>query len=122
MILNKVLELDAKNPPKDPVLAALPHVGLGMIYSVGGAALGGDAEKATEHFQKALELTGDRFLLARVHLGKRVGVMTQNKAFFREQMLKVLQTDPAICPEQRLANEIAHRRARRYIKYEKELF
>jgi hypothetical protein len=34
----------------------------------------------------------------------------------------VLQTDPAIWPEQRLANEIAHRKARRYLRMEKELF
>ena len=37
-------------------------------------------------------------------------------------MHKVLQTDPAVWPEQRLANEIAHRKARRYLRLEKELF
>jgi hypothetical protein len=36
--------------------------------------------------------------------------------------VKVLETPPSIWPEQRLANEIAHRRARRYLKQEKELF
>ena len=49
-------------------------------------------------------------------------------AFFPTDLMRaigfdaVLQTDPAIWPEQRLANEIAHRRARRYLAMEKELF
>ncbi len=60
--------------------------------------------------------------LAKVNYARRVGVMTQNRQFFHDELVKVLQTDPAIWPEQRLANEIAHRRARRYLSQEKELF
>lgn len=121
-MLLKVVELDGKRPPKDPVLAAMPHVALGLVYTAVSPALGGDPKKAEEHFQTALKLTDERFLLARVHYARRVGVATQNRQLFREHLLKVLQTDPAIWPEQRLANEIAHRRARRYLKMEKELF
>ena len=121
-MLLRVVEIDGNNPPKDPVLAAMPHVALGLVYTALAPAMGGDPKQAELHFQKALELTNNRFLLARVHYGKRVGVATQNKELFRKQLLEVLQTDPAIWPEQRLANEIAHRRARRYLKMEKELF
>lgn len=121
-MLLKVLEIDAKHPQRDPVLAAMPHVALGLVYTAVSPALGGDPKKAEEHFTKALQLTQDKFLLARVHYAKRVGVATQNRQLFRDNLLKVLQTDPAIWPEQRLANEIAHRRARRYLKMEKELF
>jgi hypothetical protein len=121
-MLLRVVEIDAKYPQKDPVLAAMPHMALGLVYTALAPSMGGDPKLAETHFLKALELTNDRFLLARVHYAKRVGVATQNRALFREHMLKVLQTDPAIWPEQRLANEIAHRRARRYIKMEKELF
>lgn len=121
-MLLRVVEIDAKHPPKDPMVAALPHVALGLVYTAVSPALGGDPQKAEEHFKKALELTQDRFLLARVHYAKRFGVATQNRQLFRDNLLKVLQTDPAIWPEQRLANEIAHRRARRYLKMEKELF
>ena len=122
LMLQRVVELDAKHPPADKALAALPHIALGMAYTAGGAQMGGDAEKATTHFMKALELTGDKFLLARVQYARRVGVMTQNRKLFHDELLKVLSTDPAIWPEQRLANEIAHRRARRYLSIEKELF
>ena len=121
-MLLKVVELDAKHPPKDKALAALPHIALGLLYTAAGAQLGGDAAKAEEHFKKALAVTDDKFLLARVNYAKRVGVMTQNRTLFHDELVKVLQTDPAIWPEQRLANEIAHRRARRYLSQEKELF
>ena len=121
LMLLKVVEIDAVHPPKDKALAALPHLALGMLYTAAGQ-LGGDAAKATVHFQKALEITDDRFLLARVNYARKVGVMTQDRKLFHDELVKVLQTDPAIWPEQRLANEIAHRRARRYLSQEKELF
>ncbi|MBK9032439.1 MAG: hypothetical protein IPL61_14200 [Myxococcales bacterium] len=122
LMLLKVVELDEKHPPKDKAAAALPHVALGLLYTAAGAQLGGDAVKAEAHFKKALALTDDKFLLARVNYAKKVGVMTQNRKLFHDELVKVLQTDPAIWPEQRLANEIAHRRARRYLSQEKELF
>lgn len=121
-ILLKIVEMDATRLPKDEMIAATPHVALGLVYTAAGAQLGGDAKKAEAHFLRALALTKDKFLLARVHYARRVGVMTQDRKLFREQLLKVLQTDPAIWPEQRLANEIAHRKARRYLRMEKELF
>ena len=121
-MLLRVVELDDKNPPKDKALAALPHIALGLLYTASGAQLGGNAAKAEEHFKRAMDITEGKFLLARVNYAKRVGVMTQNRELFHDELVKVLQTDPAIWPEQRLANEIAHRRARRYLSQEKELF
>jgi len=61
-------------------------------------------------------------LLARTLMGYRVGLMTNDQAFMHAQLKQVLETPPAIWPEQRLANEVAHRRARRYLSHEKELF
>jgi hypothetical protein len=121
-MLLKVVEIDEKHPPSDKILAALPHLALGLLYTAGGTQLGGDAKLATEHFQKALALTDGKFLLARVNYARKVGVMIQDRKLFHDELVKVLQTDPAIWPEQRLANEIAHRRARRYLSQEKELF
>lgn len=122
LILERVLEFDAKSPPDDPMLTALPHLALGMIASALPPAMGGDPPKATAEFKKALEITGDKFLLARVFMARKVGVLTQDRTLFHTELMKVLATAPSIWPEQRLANEIAHRRARRYLKQEKELF
>jgi hypothetical protein len=93
-----------------------------MVYSAASEQFGGNAKIASEEFQKALQITGDKFLLARVLWAYRVGKMTNDRKLFHDQLVKVLETDPAIWPEQRLANEVAHRRARRYLSHEKELF
>jgi tetratricopeptide (TPR) repeat protein len=132
-MLARVVEIDEKSgPPRDRVHAALPHLGLGMAYTALDRSLGGDPDRADQHFQKAIELTEGKFLLAKVLRARRVAFRNQNhpdpaiaqaaRQTFHDELVKVLETPPSIWPEQRLANEIAHRRARRYLKQEKELF
>ncbi|HTJ45171.1 MAG TPA: TRAP transporter TatT component family protein [Kofleriaceae bacterium] len=121
-MLLKVIEMDSHSMPDDKIHAALPHVAMGMLYSATGKDLGGDVGKATEEFKKANDLTGGKFLLAQVFYARKVGVMSQDKKLFHDTLVKVLETPASIWPEQRLAGEIAHRRARRYLKQEKELF
>jgi len=121
LMLQRVVELDKANAPK-PELAALPHIALGMLASGASAQFGGDAKIATAEFQAALAATGDKMLLARTLWAYRVGVMTNDRKLFHEQLVKVLETPGAVWPEQRLANEVAHRRARRYLSHEKDIF
>jgi hypothetical protein len=127
LIMQRLVQLDGPKAPSDCdsnclVHRALPHIALGMLNSGASKQFGGDAAAAAAEFQQALAITGDRMLLARVLWAYRVGVMTNDRKLFHEQLVKVLDTDPAIWPEQRLANEVAHRRARRYLSHEKELF
>ena len=122
-IMERVVEIDAKGgPPSNKAHAALPHLALGMIHSARGKAVGGDPEKAKAAFEMALQITDGKFLLARTLMAYRVGLQTNDQKFFHEQLVKVLETPPSIWPEQRLANEIAHRKARRYLSHEKEIF
>jgi len=110
------------------VRLALPHVALGLVYSSASAQFGGDSKRATDEFEKALRITADpahpdgKLLLARVMWAYKVGKQTNDRKLFHTQLVKVLETDPAIWPEQRLANEVAQRRARRYLSHEKEWF
>jgi hypothetical protein len=122
-ILNHIIDLDKRNkPPANLVHAALPHIALGMIHTGRPPAMGGQPDRAREHFEQALKITGGKFLLARSLMAYRVGLAKGDRKFFHDQLKQVLETDPAIWPEQRLANEIAHRKARRYLSKEKELF
>ena len=121
-MIDRVIELDAKHPPSDKQLQALPHIALGMINSAAGKEFGGDPKAATAEFQIALKITSDKMLLARTLWAYRVGVMTNDRKLFHDQLKQVLETAPSVWPEQRLANEVAHRRARRYLSHEKELF
>lgn len=126
-IMNRVLELDKSDPPSNIQHRALPYVALGMLHSARPKALGGDPVKARAAFEKALELTAapdksDRFLLARTLMAYRVGKQTNDRKFYHEQLKRVINTPASVWPEQRLANEVAHRKARRYLVREKETF
>jgi hypothetical protein len=123
LILERVVEIDAKNgPPANKAHAALPHIALGMLHTSRGKSMGGEPEKGKASFEKALELTDQKFLLARTLMAYRVGLATNDRKLFHEELKKVLETPPSVWPEQRLANEVAHRKARRYLSKEKELF
>ena len=122
LIIDRVIEMDMKHPPANKQHAALPYVALGMILTTAGKQFGGDPVKAQQSFEKALEITGGKFLLARTLMGYQVGKANNDRKFFHEQLKQVLETPPSVWPEQRLANEVAHRRARRYLSHEKELF
>jgi len=136
-LFEKLLQIDAKrklpvgkdgkvdctgNNSNKCVYMALPHIAMGMLLSAVGKAAGGDAAAASDQFLTAIKLTGGKMLLPKALYGFRVGKITQDKELFRKTLLEVLATNPAIWPEQRLANEVAHRRARRYLKVEKEIF
>jgi hypothetical protein len=122
LMLDRVVEIDKSHPPSRPDYAALPHIAFGMLYSATGAQTGGKPAEARAEFEKALTLTGNRFLLARALMGYRLGLVNNDQKFFHDQLKQVLETAPSVWPEQRLANEVAHRRARRYLSHEKELF
>lgn len=133
LIMNRIIEIDNGRPPIDPEgtyyegkpnlsHAAQPYIALGMIHSARGKAMGGDPDKAKGYFEQALKVTEDKFLLARTNMAIRVGMATNDRKFFHDQLKIVLETSPSVWPEQRLANEFAQRKARRYLSKEKELF
>jgi hypothetical protein len=116
LMLQRIVELDSRYQN------GLAHMALGMMNSAQSPAIGGNPELGREHFEKAMSITGGKFLLVKVMFAKTYGVITQNRELFRKTLVEVLQTAPSIWPEQRLANELAHRKARRYLKQEKDWF
>jgi TRAP transporter T-component len=116
LIFERVVALDEK------FNNATAHVGLGLLHAARGEALGGKPEESRKHFQRAIELTGGKFLMPKVMMAYHLGVIKQDREFFHRTLVEVLSTSPAGNPDLRLANELAHQRARRYLAYEKELF
>jgi len=98
------------------------HMALGMLYTSQGAALGGNPTKGKAHFEKAIAVSKGRFLMPQVLMAVNYGTIVQDREFFHKTLVKVLQTSPAIWPDQRLANELAHIKAKRYLAHEQELF
>ena len=98
------------------------HMALGMLYSGQPKALGGDPEKGREHFEKAIAITKGNYLMPKVLLAISYARITNNQELFHKTLVQVLETSPAVFPDQRLANEIAHIRATHYLAHEKEMF
>ena len=98
------------------------HLAMGMIQTSMSPALGGNPEAGKKHFERVVELTFGKFLMPKVLLAASYGTITQNQEFFHATLTQVLDTPPSVWPEQRLANELAHIRAKRYLAHEKELF
>jgi hypothetical protein len=123
LMLERVVEIDKANGlPANKAHAAMPHIALGMLHSARALSMGGNPELAKAHFEMALKITDNKMLLARTLMAYRVGLQTNDRKFFHEQLKIVLETAPSVWPEQRLANEVAHRKARRYLSKEKDIF
>lgn len=116
VMLERVIQLDPK------FQYGMPQLALGMMNSAQGAALGGNPEAAKQYFEQAAAVTDGKFLMVKVMQARTYAVINQDRELFRKLLLEVLRTNPAVFPEQRLANELAHHKARRYLKQEKDWF
>jgi hypothetical protein len=115
-MLERVIELDPDYQH------GIPQMALGMMNSAQGKALGGNPEAAKAYFERAGQATDGKFLMVKVMMARTYAVINQDRELFRKLLIEVLTTNPAVFPEQRLANELAHHKARRYLKQEKEWF
>lgn len=73
--------------------------------------LGGDLAKAREHYEKVVELTGGRFLLAHVLFAASYAVQAQDQELFVRLCRKVLTAPKTTTPRWMLLDAVARRRA-----------
>ncbi len=78
-----------------------------------GELMGGSVERAREHLDRALALTGGKRLGVLVTWAESVAVARQDRKEFDAYLDRVLAFDPDSEPKYRLANLIAQDRARR---------
>jgi tetratricopeptide (TPR) repeat protein len=95
---------------------------LGVIYSSQGKAMGGNPELAKKYFDEAIATTGGKYLLIKVFLARSYAVVIQDRPLFEATLKGVLATPNDVFPEQRLANELAKRRAQRYLARAEDFF
>jgi len=86
------------------------------------AAAGGSAERARRHFQRAVELSRGHRAAPFVALAEAVCVAEQNRAEFEALLHRALAVDLEAAPDQRLANQVAQRRARWLLARADDLF
>lgn len=90
---------------------AAPHLFLGTFYGARSPMLGGRPAEARRHFERALELTGGRFLFTRLYYAQYYARQTLDRALFEEQLGLILRAPDDLLPEMRLANTVAKQRA-----------
>ncbi|MBL4665631.1 MAG: hypothetical protein JKY23_06775 [Nitrospinaceae bacterium] len=104
-MMNRAVELDPD------FHYAGPHLFLGAYYGGRSRMLGGNPDKARNHFEQALRITGGKYLLVSFLYAKTYAVQNQDQKLFKTQLEKVLEASDDVLPEQRLANQIAKRKA-----------
>jgi tetratricopeptide (TPR) repeat protein len=99
-----------------------PGMVLGTIYAAQGKAMGGDPDAAKKYFEEAINASGGKYLFTRVMMARAYAVVTQDRPLFEKTLKDVLATPANVYPEYRLANELAHRRAKRYLAHVDDYF
>jgi tetratricopeptide (TPR) repeat protein len=99
-----------------------PHLFLGAFYGGRSKMLGGNPEKSRHHFEKALDLTENKYLLVQLFFAKTYAVQNQDRELFESQLQAVLQAPPDLLPEQRLANQVARKKAAKLLGQIDDLF
>lgn len=116
LMMDRILELDER------FFFGGAHLFYGMFYGGRPEMLGGDSEKAKKHFARAVEITGGKFLMAKFMLAKCYAYQTQNRKLFETTLKEVIEASDDLFPDQRLANELAKRRARHLLGRIDDLF
>jgi len=107
----------------DPGAAnATAGMALGIVYCAQGRAMGGDPDRGERYMRQALRLTHGRSLMVKVMMARHCAVARQDRETFESTLREVLATRSDENGELRLANELARRRAARYLKHVEDYF
>jgi len=98
------------------------HLAMGILLGSRPKILGGDPEGARKHFERCLEISKGKFLMANVYYAMTYAVQTQNKELFSTLLQKVNEASLDILTEQRLANAIAKKKAEKLLTRISDLF
>lgn len=93
----------------------------GIIESMRPRMLGGNPALADEKFRRAMEIAPD-YLMTKVLYAQYYARQMQDVGLFRSTLSDVQSADASKLPAQRLANELAKRRAKLLMDSQKKLF
>lgn len=114
-MIDRVIELDSG------FSYGSAHAFKGVFASMRPKMLGGKPEEARKHFEHAIAIAPD-YLMTKVLFAQYYARSQQDTALFRKELEEVVAADAAALPAQRLANEMAKRRAPLLLGMQKKLF
>ena len=116
LMMQRVLELD------ETYFFGGAHLFYGAYYGGRPEMLGGDTKAGKKHLQRAVDISNGKYLMAKFLLAKYYAIPVQDRELFDRTLQAILSAPPDLFPEQRLANELAKRRAERWLKRADEFF
>lgn len=87
-----------------------PYLYLGVLSTQRPAQLGGQPEAGRAHFERAIELSEGRDLMAKVLFAQQYGRLVFNRELHDRLLAEVLEADP-VAPRLTLTNTLAQERA-----------
>jgi len=99
-----------------------PHALRAGLIGTAPAQLGGRPEEAKKEFETAIAATQGKNLMYLVIEAQIVAVALQDRALFKKLLTTVVEAPKDIDPDQRLINQLAKRRAERYLSEIDHLF
>lgn len=116
LMVDRALKLD------ETFFYSSPHLLLATYYASRPKMLGGQPEKAREHFEKAIKLNQGKFLLSYFLYAKFYAVQVQDRELYRKLLDKIAAAKLDILPEQMLSNQVAKTKAERALKDIDDIF
>ena len=113
--IRRVVELDENYDQGSPFLF------LGVLSTLRPAAVGGKPEEGRMQFERAIELSGGRNLMAKVLFAKHYARLVFNQSLHDDLLKQVLASDP-VESGYTLSNTIAQDEAKRLLATSKEYF
>ncbi|HEX6278296.1 MAG TPA: TRAP transporter TatT component family protein [Polyangiaceae bacterium] len=99
-----------------------PHALRAGLIGTAPAQLGGRPADAKKEFEVAIQATGGKNLMYMVIEAQIVAVALQDRALYKALLTKVIEAPSDINPDERLLNQLAKRRAARYLAQIDQLF
>jgi hypothetical protein len=115
-LLARVLELD------ETYFYGAPHLLQAVQYASRSAVLGGDPQRAQQHFTRAHVLSQERLLLVPLLEAQYYAVQIQDRALFTRLLEQILQAPETLFPEQAFLNTVAKQRAALLLRRTEALF
>ena len=98
-----------------------PHMYLGVFETLAPPALGGRPEVGREHFERAIEISGGRHLLARVMFASQYARLVYDRELHDRTLRDVLAANPRV-EGLTLSNRVAQEQARALLDSADEYF
>jgi hypothetical protein len=98
------------------------HAALGAFYSSRAKVIGGDPDKAQEHFKRAFEISHAKILFFHQLYAQYYCYQIQDRDLFEKTLKQVVEAPVDYYPEKNFPNEVAKRKAKDLLDKIDELF